>query len=592
MTFHPNEIRRRGLAASAFIAVVVLLLAVGFFRSQIIEHAKYVLQSEKNRLREIPLPAPRGVIKDRHDRVIADNVVGYSVSVLAPTEDSLRAVLGRLAGSVPVTPTRIEQAVRRFRRAPGRPTVVIADARLDVVSVLEEHREDFPGVIIQSAPRRNYPDGAIVSSFVGYTGEITEAELAHDTDSLDYRAGQQIGRQGLEKAYESVLRGKEGSRFVEIDARGRIVREVGARLDVAPVPAPELHTNIDLELQRVAAGLFGDSLQGGVVAMDPRTGEVLAFVSAPGWDPNRFVGGVPAQYWDSLRNDPRRPLYNKALQGEYPPGSTFKLATAVMGLESRSVTMNEHMPIPCTGGLQYGSRYFRCDGNHGSLTLAEAIAQSCNVYFYQLGLKQGISRLLAGGVRLGFSDKTGIDLPEERRPVWPATIDYFNQRYGKAGWTQSVVLNLAIGQGENAQTILNMARFYTALATDGSAVRPEIVRHATDRKRIIELTDEQLRELRAALANVVATGTGARAKIQGVVLAGKTGTAQSGKLGPDGKELNFSWFVGFAPADDPKIVVAMMLEYVPFQGATTATLVSKIIESYLHVKPVVDIVPY
>jgi penicillin-binding protein 2 len=592
MTFHPNEIRRRGVAANAMVAAVMLFLTGGFFRSQIVQHDKYTLQSETNRLREIPLPAPRGVIYDRHNKIIADNVIGYSVSVLAPREDSLRAVLSRLAASVPITPAQVEQTVRRFRRAPGRPTVIMPDAAFDVVSVLEEHRVEFPGLIIQSAPRRFYPDGQIVSSFVGYTGEVSEAELARARDSLDYKAGQQIGRQGLEKEYESVLRGKEGSQFVEIDARGRIVRQTGARVDLPPVAAPDLHTNIDMDLQRVAAGVFGDTLQGGVVAMDPRTGEVLALVSAPSWDANRFVGGIPAPYWDSLRTDPRRPLYNKALQGEYPPGSTFKIATAVTALEAGVVTMNDHMPVSCNGGLQYGSRYFHCDGKHGSLNLAEAIAKSCNTYFYQLGIKLGLSRLLAGGVDLGFKDRAGIDLPEERRPLWPSTSEYFDRLYGKSGWTSSVVLNLAIGQGENAQTILNMARFYTALATDGTASRPEIARQAPDRKRIFRLSDQQFTQLRAALANVVESGTAARAKIQGVVLAGKTGTAQSRKYGPNGKELNFSWFVGFAPADDPKIVVAMMLEYVPFQGATTATLVSKIIESYLHVKPVVDIVPY
>jgi penicillin-binding protein 2 len=319
---------------------------------------------------------------------------------------------------------------------------------------------------------------------------------------------------------------------------------------------------------------------------------VLALVSEPGWDGNRFTGGIPAAYWDSLRADPRRPLYNKALQGEYPPGSTFKIATAVTGIQEGVVRMGDHMPITCNGGLQYGSRYFRCDEKHGSLSLAEAIAKSCNTYFYQLGLKLGLSRLLAGGVHLGFRERAGIDLPEERRPLWPETAEYFNRVYGKSGWTSSVVLNLAIGQGENAQTILNMARFYTALATDGTASRPEVVKRAPDRTRLFKLDDEQFRLLRAALANVVTSGTAVRAQIKGVVLAGKTGTAQSRKFASNGKELNFSWFVGFAPADDPKIVVAMMLEYVPFQGATTATLVSKIIEAYLHVKPVVDVVPY
>ena len=318
MTYHPNEIRRRGLAANALIAAVMLFLTGGFFRSQIVQHEKYTLQSETNRLREIPLPAPRGVIYDRHDKIIADNVIGYSVSVLAPKEDSLRAMLGRLAGSVPITPAQVEQTVRRFRRAPGRPTVIMPDAAFDVVSVLEEHRTQFPGLIIQSAPRRFYPDGPVVSPFVGYTAEVTEAELAQAAFA-EYKAGQQTGKQGLEKQYEAQLRGKEGSQFVEVDARGRIVRQAGARQDLVPVAAPELHTNIDLDLQRFVAGIFGDSLQGGAVAIDPKTGGVLALYSAPTWDANRFIGGIPAQYWDSLRNDPRRPLYNKALQGQYPP---------------------------------------------------------------------------------------------------------------------------------------------------------------------------------------------------------------------------------------------------------------------------------
>ncbi len=586
MSFHPNDIQRRARAANAMIAGVLLFLTAGFFRSQVLQHQKYALQSETNRLRELPLPAPRGIIYDRNKKVIADNVIGYSVSILAQKEDSLRAVLQRLGGTINLTPAQVDQALRRFRRAPARPTVIIPDASFDVVSVLEEHRTQFPGLIIQSAPRRFYPDGPIVSPFVGYTGEVSEAELAQQAFA-EYKAGQQTGKQGLEKEYESVLRGKEGSQFVEVDARGRIVRTAGARQDLTPVAAPPLYTNIDLDLQRYIANIFGDSLQGGAVAIDPRTGGVLALYSAPAWDANRFIGGIPAQYWDSLRNDPRRPLYNKALQGQYPPGSTFKLATTVIGLESKTVTMNDHMPIPCTGGMAYGNRYFRCweKRGHGSLNLTEAIAKSCDVYFYQLGMKITLERLLAGGVRLHMNEKAGIDLPEERRPRWPETTDYFNRRYGKSGWTQSVVLNLAIGQGENSQTILNMARFYTALATDGSAARPEVARLKSERVKIMDLTPEQLDQVRGALAGVVAHGTAAASAIQGVALAGKTGTAQSGKFTPGGTELNHAWFVGFAPANDPKIVVAVMIEF-GGHGTRSAAIASKIIAQYLHVTPI------
>jgi penicillin-binding protein 2 len=590
VSFHPNDVRRRGRAANFMVAGVLLFLLIGFFRSQVVYHEKYALQSETNRLREIPLPAPRGVIYDRKGKVIADNVIGYSVSILAQKEDSLRSVLQRLSETINLTRPQMEQAARRFRRAPARPTVIIADASFDIVSVLEEHRTQFPGLIIQSAPRRFYPDGPVVSPFVGYTAEVSETELAQP-EFADYKAGQQVGKQGLEKEYESILRGKEGSQFVEVDARGRIVRQAGARQDLVPEAAKPMKTNIDLDLQRFVAGIFGDSLQGGAVAIDPKTGGVLALYSAPTWDANRFIGGIPAQYWDSLRNDPRRPLYNKALQGEYPPGSTFKLATTVIGLQTGAVHMEDKMPTACTGGYWYGSRYFKCwdKRGHGYLDLAGAIAKSCDVYFYQLGIKLGLARLLAGGVQLHMNDKAGIDLPEERKGRWPATAEYFNSRYGARNWTQSVVLNLAIGQGENSQTIVNMARFYTALASDGSAPRPMIVQGKAEREMLMRLTPQQMSDVRKALVGVINVGTGAQSAIKGVQLAGKTGTAQSGKYDPrTGNELNHAWFVGFAPAEDPKIVVAVMIEF-GGHGTRSAAIASKIIQAYLHVTPVVDL---
>jgi penicillin-binding protein 2 len=581
--------RRRGIAANVIVTGVLIFLGAGFFRTQVLQHDKYTLQSETNRLRELPLPAPRGIIYDRNGKVIADNVIGYTVSVLAQREDTLRAVLQRLSGTINITPTQIEQAVRRYRRAPTRPAVILPDASFDVVSVLEEHRSQFPQLNIQSSPRRFYPDGPIVAPFVGYTGEISENELAQPAFA-DYKAGQQVGKQGLEKAYESVLRGKEGSQFAEVDARGRIVHgEGGARPDLLPVAAPPLYTNIDLDLQRYIAGIFGDSLIGGAVAIEPKTGAVLALYSAPSPDFNRFIGGVPAAYYDSLREDPRKPLYNKALQGQYPPGSTWKLATTVVGLETGAVTMNDHMPISCTGGMQYGNRYFRCwdKRGHGSLSLQGAIAKSCDVYFYQLGLKLGLARLLAGGVSLGMDSKAGIDLPEEKRPRFPESLDYFNRKYGR-NWSQSVVLSMAIGQGDNSQTILNMARFYSALATDGSAAKPEVVRGKPERTPMVKLSAEQMDQVRAALIGVVAGGTASRSAIKGVQLAGKTGTAQSGTLDAFGKELNHAWFVGFAPADDPKIVVAVMIEF-GGHGTRAAAIASAIIANYLKVTPVVDL---
>jgi penicillin-binding protein 2 len=578
MSFHPNDMARRARGATAALAIVFGIFLSAFFRTQVLHNSQYALRSEENRLSEVPIPAPRAVIYDRKGLIIAENVPGYSVSILSPSEDSLRASLARLGRLVDLDSSSIESAARRYQRAQNRPTVIFSDASFDLISVLEEHRVDFPDLIIQSAPKRVYPDGPTVASFVGYTAEITETELAMPQFE-SYKAGQQVGKSGLELQYEGVLRGQEGKRFVEVDARGRVVREAGAREELAPRQPPPLYTNIDLELQRHVASLFGDSLQGGLIALDPRTGDVLALHSAPSFDPNRFIGGIPQSYWNELRNDPRRPLFNKVLQGRYPPASTFKLATAAIGLERGIVDLNSHMPVPCAGGYLYGNRYFRCWNRqgHGDLPLSRAIAVSCNVYFYQLGLKLGLARLLAGGIQMGFGERSGLDIPNEGRPGFPDAVEYYNQRYGARGWSSAVVLNLAIGQGENQQTVASMARFYSALATDGHAVTPHIVRGEPERIQILRLTDTQAAGLRAAMSEVVtARGTAGSAAIEGVVLAGKTGTAQNSA----DRNRDHAWFAGFAPADDPKIVVAVMLEFGE-HGYMAARVASRTVSFYL-----------
>jgi penicillin-binding protein 2 len=585
MSFHPNDIAKRSRGARVALVVSFVLLGSAFYRAQVLHHNEYVMQSEENRLREVPLPAPRGIVYDRTGKVIAENLPGYTVSVLAPTADSLRQTLHRLNTIIPYSDDDIETAVRRFNRAPNRPAVILADAGFQQVSVLEEHRTEFPNLIIQSTPKRWYPDGPAVAAFIGYTGEISETELGSPRYE-GYKAGMRIGKRGLEQQYENVLRGREGYRFVEVDARGRVVKEAGeAREDQLPEAAPPLYTNIDLDLQRYTATLFGDTLQGAAVAIDPQTGGVLALYSAPSYDPNRFTGGIPKSYWDSLNTDPRRPMYNKAVQGRYAPGSTFKLATAITGLERNVVSLDTRMPVPCTGGFTFGSRYWRCwdKRGHGNVNLAQAIEKSCDVYFYQLGLKLQLAGLLAGGVSLHFNEKSGIDLPSETKPEFPYAVEYYRKKYGRSYVPASSAINLSIGQGENAQTVVNMARFYAALANDGIMPRPSIARLKPVRQRIYTLTPQQLEGIRTALAGVVSSrGTAGSAAIQGVVLAGKTGTAQSGQFDPaTGKELNHAWFTGFAPADNPRIVVAVMLEKVPFHGTVSAQIASKMIGFFL-----------
>jgi penicillin-binding protein 2 len=567
--------------SSMALAIGFVLLVGAFFKTQVVQYKQYVMQSEENRLRPIPLPAPRGIIYDRHGEVIAENLPAYSVSITAPSVDSLRSALAQLAPTLQLGQSDINNAIRRYRRAPTRPTVVLADASIDIVSVLEEHRLDFPRLIIQSVPKRYYPDGPSVASFVGYTGEITESDL-NDPKYVSYKPGQQIGKAGLEKQYEAILHGKEGVRFDEVDARGRPVRGEGPRPDLNPEGAPPLYTNIDLDLQKFTVGIFADSLQGGAIAIDPNTGEVLALYSAPSWDPNKFTGGIPVEYYKQLLDDKRRPLVNKAIQGTYPPGSTFKLATAIVALQNGVLGLKEHMPVPCTGGYQYGNRYFRCweKKGHGSLDLEGAIKHSCDVYFYQLGLKIGLANFIAGGIRLSMRDKSGIDLPEETQARWPYSRDYYDKKYGPRGWSNAETLNLAIGQGANSQTVVNMAKLYSAFATKGQAPRPEIAHLVPQRKQVFNLSEAQdsvvLEGLKAVLEG---GGTAGASAIQGLTLAGKTGTAQN--TGGD----DHGWFVGFAPADKPKIVVAVLLEF-GLHGSRAAHIASAIIGHYLKVGPI------
>lgn len=580
MSFHPNEVARRARVVRAVLTLVMASFGLAFFRVQVLRSSQYALQADGNRMREVPLVAPRGIIYDRHGEILAENLPGYTVSLLSPTSDSLRSALNALGAIVAIDEGHRNLVMRRYERARNQPAVIFNDAPFEVVSALEEHRIQFPELIIQSSPKRYYPDGEAVASVMGYIGEISELELA--LPRFDgYKPGNVIGKAGLERQYEAQLRGAEGRRFVEVDARGRVVRESGVRPAIAPAAPSALTSTLDLELQRFIHERYKDSLLGAVVAIDPKTGGVLALYSGPTYDINRFTGSVPPSYFAQLNEDPRRPLYNKATQGRYPPASTWKLATSAIAMEQGIAEIDTRMEVPCTGGYQFGNRYFRCwkrDGGHGHVNMAQAIATSCDVYFYQLGLKIGLSNLVAGGLRMGFGKRTGIDYPQETTSEFPPEdfTAYYNNKFGARGWSRAVILNLSIGQGENSQTVINMARFFSALATDGTAATPHLVQRDTiGRDTLFRIRPDQLQALRDAMADVVSgRGTAGSAAIQGLAIAGKTGTAQvTGK--PD-----HAWFVGFAPHDDPKIVVAVFLEF-GLHGYSAARIATRVMEQYL-----------
>ena len=575
--FHPHLLDRRLGVARTGVWIVLGIMVMAFFRTQILGHGKYQLQSETNRLRPIPLPAPRGVIYDRNGHVLAENVPGYTVSLLPGLEANLRATLASIASIANIDSVEIERVLQRARRAPYQPALVLGNAPFSVVSALEERRVAIPGLLIQAEPKRYYPDTALVAHLVGYIGEVTEVERTTRRFAA-VRLGGLVGKYGLEREYDDTLRGSEGVHFVEVSARGQMVREADAAANLAPVPGTDLHTTIDLDLQRYISRTFPAGQRGAVLALNPNTGEVLALYSAPGFDPNAFVGGISTSYWRSLNESAARPLLDRAIQARYPPGSTWKLAVAAMALKRGIVGPRSHMPIPCRGGLQYGNRFFRCWNahGHGDLTLTEAIAQSCDVYFYQLGIKLGVTSLLEDANEWGFRGRTGIDLPDEISSEFPTGPEYYDRLYGPRRWTSAVALNLAIGQGENAQTLVQMVRLYQQLASDGRVRTPFVVRRAVapGSSASLDLNPDQLAVLRRAMIAVVEEGTARSGRLTGLQIAGKTGTAQN----PHGA--SHGWFIGFAPAEKPEIVVGAIIEFAQ-HGTAAIPIVSRTIAHYL-----------
>lgn len=572
------RVRERADRARWVLGLAFLVLVAAFFRVQALESERFRTTAERNRIRTVPLPAPRGAILDRNGLVIAENVPGYAVKLLGTSRDSVRAVLRRLAALVPLDSAVAEAVVQRWAQAPFQPATVFSNASFETVATLEEHRFSLPGLVVQTEPRRHYPAGKAVAHVVGYVSEISADELASGRFP-GARMGTIVGKDGLEAEYDRVVRGLEGVRYIEVNALGRMVREDAVAPTQAPIAGKPLHTRLDLSLQ-----LFIDSLwtaaipyQGAAVAVDPEGG-VLALYSAPAFDPNDFVGGISVADWHRYNTDSAKPLLNRVLRGRYPPASPFKLATAAMALRRGIVNPYSYMPEPCRGGMQFGNRFFRCwkPEGHGHQNLIGAMATSCDVYFYQLGTRLGIRAILEEGTALGFNEASGVDLRGELISFMPGNTAWYDQRYGPRGWSRAVELNLAIGQGENDQTLLNMVRFYQGVAGDGVMVPPHLVEPRPEaRSRDLGLTPDQLQILRTSMIEVVRSGTAARSRDREIDMAGKTGTAQN----PHGP--NHGWFIGYAPADDPKIIVGAFFEF-GLHGSSVAPYVARIIRRYLE----------
>lgn len=580
---------RRGRLAIGVLFVALGLLTVAFFRLQVVGQEEYTLQSTQNRLRAISVPPPRGSIYDRRGRLLAENVPGYSLSLLPGSPDSARATLSRLAPWLGLTPERTDELLQRFRQRPSAPLLVDDDLEPAIVAAIEERRPQFRMVLIDTHPSRYYPPGSAIGHVVGYVSEISESELELPLFE-EYEAGRIIGKKGIERQYELELSGTPGVRFVEVDARGSIVGEFGPRPSIPALPGTDITLGLDLDLHELVDSIFPDTLKGGIVALDPRSGEVLLLYSFPTFDPNQFVGGISSANWAKLRDDPAEPLLNRALSALYPPGSTWKPVLATLALREGIAGIHDVMPAGCGGVLRYGNRPFRCwkRSGHGILDMSGAIKESCNVYFYQLGQRIGLDRLLTGVDGMGFNGRTGIDLPGEIGGRFPSSRGWYDERFGPRGWTESVTLNLSIGQGETEQSLLRMAQFYAAVAIGAPPVVPHLRRsEVLEARRVdwdLDLPEERRTELVEAMARVVNEpgGTAFRYRLADWTLAGKTGTAQN----PHGEP--HSWFVGFAPAEAPRIVVAAIVENGHPDNTTSLAvpLASRVVERFLTTEQV------
>ncbi|MHB9030091.1 MAG: penicillin-binding protein 2, partial [Candidatus Latescibacterota bacterium] len=546
-----------------------------------IVHGKdYLLIAELTRLQRVIIEAPRGSILDRNGEIFAENGLSYSITVDPQEGKKAEQSAVQLASIVGLPRDELAERVREIRRKSHSPVKLFKDADFRMFSIVEEHRSELPGIGSVIEQRRSYPNGRVGSHIIGYMGELTQEEFGKFGQERGYYYGQYMGRGGLERFHERSLKGKNGAKFQMKNYLNRVM-EAKDPEDIKsdpPEPGHNLRLTIDLRLQKAVEEAFGDSVSGALVALDPRNGEVLALVSLPSFDPNVFTHIMtPAQY-DSLFRNPAKPLFNRAIQATYPPGSTFKMLTALAGLES-GYSENSHFSS-CGGAYYFGGRPFKCwkAGGHGSLGLTDAIAQSCNVYFYQMGRAVGLENWQKVGLELGFGQQTGVDLIGEVPGRLPTTEYYkTTNRYYSPG----MMLNLAIGQGENDVTIIQMAQYVGIIATEGIKARPHLILdEQITPERTVKIRPESFQVVKKGMLKVTTEGTARSLQIPGHLIAAKTGTAQN----PHGAAHKLT--VAFAPYDAPSIAVACVVENTEDRDPRAALMVVKrLMEEYFKHYP-------
>ena len=574
------------LAAIGLAGFFVLLL--GLLRLQVLQHEQLTRLADQNRIRLDVLRAPRGVIRDRFGRVLADNQPSFDIVFRpAPIESTLRVRtvvssdwLARVSGALDSDTAEVKRKVREANRT-GQTAVLRRTAPFAVLVAVEELRTELPGLDVQVAPIRRYPEGDLAAQLLGYAGEISDRELA-DRAEKGYHLGDLIGKSGVERRYEEVLRGEDGAEFVVVNAMGKRVTTLDDVPPKAPVSGRDVTLTLDLDVQNALEDAMSGIERGAAVALDPRDGSVLAMVSKPVFDPNEFSKGISTSRWRQLHANNAYPLLNRAIQSAYPPGSTFKVVTMLAGMNQGLVTANTHEPTSCSGGYYFGGRRFGCwkKEGHGSLDLVGALQHSCDVFFYQLSLRMGLDPLEKTARAAGLGEKTGIDLPSESRGLVP-TQAYYDEKFTKGRWPRGLLLNLGIGQGELLTTPLQLATMTAVVANGGRAVRPHVVsavqgvptfRVAPPIEAGVRATPASWEAVHLAMRKVVEAGTAGAVRIPGLPVAGKTGTAQN----PHGDD--HALFVCYAPADAPTIALAVVAENSGHGGSVSAPIAAHVLK--------------
>ena len=578
------------------IVAALLVLAFGFWNMQIVQVSYYQQRADQNRVREIPLLAPRGRIYDREHRVLADNRPSYNIILIRENSPhTVEQTAAMLSSGISMSKDEVLESINRSirRHVPKfRPIVLKEDVSVDDIAYVKSHRYELPEIAVELQPRRRYFEGQLAAHAMGYVGEVTEAELT-TPEFVNFKSGDQVGKTGLERQYNNLLVGQDGFKRVIVNSFGR---EMGQLEEQPYVAGNDLVTTIDLDLQRAAEDMVGER-SGAVVALDPRTGEILAMVSRPAYDPNLFATRISPVDWNNLITDPRKPMQNRAIQSRFSPGSVFKVFMAAAGLEAG--TLNPLRSVYCPGYASFYGHTFACDKHegHGTLGLHDAIVTSCNVFFYNVGNDLGISRIYQYATMMGLGRKSGIDLPNEDSGLIPS--EAWKQRVYKAKWYAGETISVAIGQGYVSITPLQAAWAMGGLTTGGRLKQPHFVKPEQLKKLSLpanEIVEEDY-PIHQSTVNIVTTamwgvvneegGTGFRARIEGFDVAGKTGTAQV-----VGKQANLkgqaykdnSWFVGFAPYRNPEIVVAAFIENGGWGAEAAAPVAHAVLETYYKKK--------